>query len=390
MVPRLFRKRAFTLIELLVVIAIIGILISLLLPAVQKIREAAARMSCSNNLKQINLASHNYHDANGSLPPGINVSPNSRDVNPDYVSSPPFAGPYIGVLAYLLPYVEQTNLYNLIPTDNFSPTTTRGAWAYNTPPFDFQSKSVPPQYQNGTGIAPWAQNTHVKTYECPSDNLYGPLNDYASSEGGGPVDAIWVDNDGAYWIDYVADYPGYGHEVGRTNYVANGGYRGKQWTKVQGDRQNPPFTTAENTEANANAQLFQGPYGINSKTKLTDISDGTSNTIGFGETCGPTSGIRDFALTWPGAGAMASYPGTPSNNGGQRSSAWDYGSQHGSVVLFGLCDGSVRPFPKGLINTTTRANGGVFKQNWPASYFAFISAAGKSDGVVTDWSQLGQ
>jgi prepilin-type N-terminal cleavage/methylation domain-containing protein len=385
MVPRI-RKRAFTLIELLVVIAIIGILIALLLPAVQKIREAAARLSCSNNLKQINLASHNYHDANGSLPAGINISPLSP--NKGWVSNPPFAGPYIGVLTFLLPYVEQGPLYSQINSNYFSPNSTLEAWAYGTAPHDFES-GVPSAYVNGTGIAPWAQGTRVKIYECPSDNLYGALNDYASSEGGGPVDAIWVDNDGSYWIDYVADYPKFGHEVGRTNYVANGGYRGKQFTAKAGASQNPPFSAAEVAEVNANAAAFQGPYGVNSKTKLTDISDGTSNTIGFGETCGPTSGIRDFALTWPGAGAMASYPGTPSNNGGQRSSAWDYGSQHGSVVLFGMCDGSVRPFPKGVVNIP-RASGGIFKANWPANYFAFISASGKSDGTVTDWSQLGQ
>src|SRR5262249_28226217 len=103
------RRRGFTLIELLVVIAIIGVLVGLLLPAVQKVREAASRMSCTNNLKQIAQASHSYHDANSKFPPGLNVSPNSVNVNPGYVAGQPYAGPYVGVLAYLLPYMEQDN-----------------------------------------------------------------------------------------------------------------------------------------------------------------------------------------------------------------------------------------------------------------------------------------
>src|SRR5262245_27490025 len=103
------RRNAFTLIELLVVIAIIAVLIGLLIPAVQKVREAANRMSCTNNLKQIGLAAHAYHDVNEKFPPAV-LMPYAHEGNDPLTggaANP--CGPNWAV--FLLPYIEQQALF---------------------------------------------------------------------------------------------------------------------------------------------------------------------------------------------------------------------------------------------------------------------------------------
>jgi type II secretory pathway pseudopilin PulG len=364
------------LIELLVVIAIIAILIGLLLPAVQKVRSAAARISCANNLKQISLAAHNYDSAHGLLPPGTLFVPNQSSggpgVNPNQSRNSQWpdgwttGGPYTSVLAFLLPYVEQDNVYKVLYAhtaygpfeagDYFKHGSLIPAWAYDTPPFDYATPGgVGPNGANFTGY-PRICDTRIKTFVCPADNAQ----DITASFG--VVDAYYVFQ-GSIWLDYVYDWPNFGHELGASNYLANSGYLGDDPTATQ----------------------WKGPYHANSKTKMTDIQDGTSNTIAFGEIIAGNQRVRDFRLSWMGAGSHVTSLGVPTESTGP----WYWSSGHTGIVQFGFCDGSVRGIRKGIPPIPRSIRRPPNPALWSPNVLAFQMAGGMNDGGVIDYSLLG-
>jgi prepilin-type N-terminal cleavage/methylation domain-containing protein/prepilin-type processing-associated H-X9-DG protein len=240
------RRRGFTLIELLVVIAIIAVLIGLLLPAVQKVREAASRMACANNLKNLGLAAHNYHDAQNTFPPGA--------VGPLSPAFPQYAGlKQHGLGTYLLPYLEQQAL------------ASRYRWDVSW--FD------PPNQQ--------VVNTQLKIWQCPSAR--------ANRIQDGSLPTVTPPPEVSFsGTAACGDYAGMG--------VVDAGLARSGWI-------DPPGGPRDERGH------YEGVFPINGSRHLADVLDGTSHTILIAECAGRPAlwqGRNQVPNVWLTGGPWAS------------------------------------------------------------------------------------
>jgi prepilin-type N-terminal cleavage/methylation domain-containing protein/prepilin-type processing-associated H-X9-DG protein len=281
-------RPAFTLIELLVVIAIIAVLIGLLLPAVQKVRETAARLSCQNNCKQIIIGLHNYHSSYGSFPAGFR---NNTQIYPDYFNAS------WAWSSDVLAFVEQENLTRAMHVLEYLRFGGTGP-----------NDNVGPQSCFPVNVPGGYTQTKLKLFRCPSDT--GP-----------DINPI------------------------RNNHAMSN-YRG-----VAGPYTYPTITLNMD---------FGGVFWQNSNIRLTDITDGTSNTLCIGE-CKWDEKNGQTACIWAGMEGWVA-PGASSGSVRISDVMWyvdqlaaqvngtapqAFSSRHPNGANFGFCDGSVRFFRNG-------------------------------------------
>jgi prepilin-type N-terminal cleavage/methylation domain-containing protein len=260
------KRRAFTLIELLVVIAIIAVLIALLLPAVQQAREAARRTQCKNNLKQLGLALHNYHDTFRAFPFAMS-SPGLKNVTG---------------LVMLLPYIDQAPLYN-----SLNQNAPMGKWKSNT----------------SGGLAPIqpvnlvASTTRMAAFLCPSDNGTEYIGDDATYYGANTSGQTYKT---CYGFSVTSGYCD--PSVSYTNGVWQGNGYGL-WTNE--------------------GKTSKAMFGFESKCNMRDVTDGTSNTVAMCETtldCYNGQGQPWATVDWVG-GAFVIFP-TGGSTGSSKLNEW--------------------------------------------------------------------
>ncbi len=308
------RRSAFTLIELLVVIAIIAILIGLLLPAVQKVCEAAARMQCTNNLKQMGLALHGFNDNYERLPAALIHSGryNNAGATPykgpevNYTGQPYRVYNHTGFVA-MLPYIEQGNLFQQYNYQYVVSSSSPYGIAIGADPAGNPNRVV--------------ASSKLKVYSCPSDD---------------DPPTVTTSPGTTQFYESTA--------LRRSNYLFN--------TGAQTDYDAPWGTTPT---------ISRGAFGNDGAVAIARVGDGTSNTIAIGESTqihtnaayGPFWGAGTHTAVH-GRGYFPSFtPNFPYGDcagGGSRKCtyAWGFGNKHTGITNFVMLDGSVRGIPDSI------------------------------------------
>jgi prepilin-type N-terminal cleavage/methylation domain-containing protein/prepilin-type processing-associated H-X9-DG protein len=344
---RLWLARGFTLIELLVVIAIIAVLIGLLLPAVQKVREAANRIKCANNLHQLSLACHSYHDANGVLPPGSMLNPDWGGDRSTWSGQGGWTYDQGSWMVYALPYIEQDNLYRQV-----------SAFGLGTPNVDVITRAVTAK------VFPQP----LPIFRCPSDGYRTDLAFYNYAANYGAV-IVCVDSacnyDPFMGSAPVCTDPQYAQKLGLS------------WTAC--DFNGP-----------SHGMFYEGATPKSAKIRITDATDGTSNTILLGEILAGQSSPESFSCCSDGNRGWGTFdngettaliplnyycktydidncqcacPDPPTNSWNWRVCA-GYKSRHSGGVNFAFADGSVHFISQNIdlltmIKLSERSDGGV-------------------------------
>jgi prepilin-type N-terminal cleavage/methylation domain-containing protein/prepilin-type processing-associated H-X9-DG protein len=387
--PHRGRRSAFTLIELLVVIAIIALLMALLLPAIQKVREAANKMLCASNLRQIAIAAHNYHNDYSKLPPGAlhSLKPNGTYLTNNVQN--------VGCLFLILPYMEQDNLFKQVVGTGTPPgaqvTTGGTGGSFNT---GIRSLMYAWFINDVNRLVSQAR---IKAYQCPSDTVnedttVGVLVNIGQ----------WGNQFSSGFIFSGALGSAQNNQFGRTNYAGVQGLVTQGWGALVG----APSMDTYNGVMDNRGELTLG--------QLT-VQDGTSNTLLFGEGLGGNgAGTRDFAWSWMGVGMVNLAVGLgrstiPSNVDPATGQAgplgtWfvysggagfgNFSARHAAGVQFAFGDGSVRTVRYGAAKPNSFADWSwVTTSPFPAArltsdFGLLLQMGGRRDGYNNDVSSI--
>jgi hypothetical protein len=343
---RSWSKTGFTLVELLVVIAIIGVLVGLLLPGVQAAREAARRMSCTNKLRQIGMATQNFESANKRLPPGVLLPglqatpiPGATPPNPYSFQKDQHSG--IGHLAFLLPFIEANQLWNTLQSSVNLSVETSGV---NAPVGSAQAR----MNSYWTNTEAWNVGQHsISLFLCPSDASSSEAKrsvfvNHAFTVSTGFAPFHWL-------IEETTPDASWHRTMGKTNYL---GCMGRSGLTGSRELDRPQPQGADLGKMGLHSDDLHGPFFIRSKTQLAEIKDGLSNTFLFGEVTGSwerpkNNSGRLSSFWWISANGqytrfMITTPGSESLGSLSAGDAKKFHSLHSGGVHMCFADGAVR------------------------------------------------